>query len=193
MTAIPEKKIYTFEEYLALEEASETRYEYWDGEVFAMAGTTRRHNVLVQNLTFLLRPLARTNGCQTYAESIKQELRARSRYVYPDIIYSCDSDDVEADDELWVTNPCLLIEVLSDSTAGVDREKKREAYFRLPSLQAYVILAQDRYSAQVYQRANDFWRYELLTNPADEIRLPALGITLKLAEVYEGVRLKINP
>ena len=192
MTAIPEKKLYTFEEYLALEEASETRYEYWDGEVFAMAGTTKRHNRMVLNLSRLLYPFTQKKGCEVFAESIKQQLRERSRYVYPDIIYSCDPEDVEADDGQWVKNPSLLIEVLSDSTEGVDREKKRDAYFLLPSLQVYIILAQDRYSARVYQRAGDFWRYELLTNSEDEIRLPALGIMLKLADVYEGVRLKPN-
>lgn len=193
MTAIPEKKTYTFEEYLALEAASETRYEYWDGEVFAMAGTTKRHNRMVLNLARLLYPFAQKKGCEVFAENVKQQLRERSRYVYPDVIYTCDPDDVEADDGQWVVEPRLLIEVLSDSTAGVDREEKRDAYFLLPSLQAYIILAQDRYSAKIYQRANDFWRNQLLTNPADEILLPTLGITLKLADVYEGIRLKINP
>jgi len=190
MTAIPEKKIYTFEEYLALEEASEIRYKYWDGEVFAMAGTTRRHNVMVQNLTRLLYPFARKIGCQTIAESVKQEIWKRQRYVYPDVIYTCDSDDVEADDGKWVKNPGLLIEVLSDSTRGVDLHTKRLAYFNLISLQAYAILAQKQCQVEVFERANDFWTYRIFKDLNDCIRIETLGIELRLSEVYENVKLK---
>ena len=190
MTAIPEKKLYTFEEYLALEEASETRYEYWDGEVFAMAGTTRRHNVLVQNLTRLLYPFVRKNGCQTFAESVKQEIWKRQRYVYPDVIYTCDPDDISADDDKWVKNPSLLIEVLSDSTRGVDLHTKRLAYFNLISLQAYVLLAQNQCQAEVFERANDFWTYRIFRNLNDQIRLQTLGIELVLSEVYENIKFK---
>ncbi len=190
MTAIPEKKTYTFEEYLALEEASESRYEYWDGEVFAMAGTTRRHNVMVQNLTRLLYPFARKNGCQTFAESVKQEIWKRQRYVYPDVIYTCDPDDVEADEGKWVKNPGLLIEVLSDSTRGVDLHTKRLAYFNLISLQAYVILAQKQCQVEVFERANDFWTYRIFEDLNDCIRLESLGIELRLSEVYENIKLK---
>lgn len=190
MTAVPEKKTYTFEEYLALEQASETRYEYWDGEVFAMAGTTRRHNVMVQNLTRLLYPFVRRNGCQTFAESVKQEIWKRQRYVYPDVIYTCDPDDVEADEGKWVKNPSLLIEVLSDSTRGVDLHSKRLAYINMASLQAYIVLAQKKCEAEVFERANDFWTYRIFNSLNDIIHLKALGIELLLADVYENVLLK---
>lgn len=188
MTALTEKKTYAFEEYLTLERAEEIRYEYWDGEVFAVAGTTKRHNLIVQNLTRLLYPFTRKNGCQTFAESIKQELRANRRYVYPDVIYTCHPDDVEADDGLRVRYPSLLIEVLSDSTQGVDRQAKRKSYFNLPSLQAYLLLSQHECYAELYQRANDFWRFENFAALTDPIRIHTLGIDLPLADVYEGIR-----
>lgn len=190
MTAIPEKKIYTFEEYLALEEASETRYEYWDGEVFAMAGTTRRHNVLVQNLTRLLYPFVRKNGCQTFAESVKQEIWRHRRYVYPDVIYTCDPDDIEADDGKSVKNPSLLIEVLSDSTRGVDLHTKRLAYINIASLKAYIVLAQKICEAEVFERTTPFWSYRVFNNLNDSIQLETLGIELRLSEIYENVILK---
>ena len=190
MTAIPEKKLYTFEEYLALEEASETRYEYWDGEVFAMAGTTKRHNRLVLRLAGLLESFALRQGCAVFAENVKQQLVHRSRYVYPDIIYTCDADDLEDDLTMLVKSPCLLIEVLSDSTKTEDTTTKLTNYFRLPSLQAYLLVSQKKIQIQVYERANDFLKCRTFTDIEDIIHLEKLGITLRLADVYAGFNLK---
>jgi Uma2 family endonuclease len=152
-----------------------------------MAGTTRRHNLMVQNLIVALRSLARKNGCQTFAESVKQELRSDRRYVYPDVVYTCHPEDIRADENTWARHPSLLIEVLPESTQGVDRSRKRQAYFRLPSLQAYLLLDQDRCFAELYQRAHDFWRFEFFTELTDRVRIDTLGIELSLCEVYEGI------
>lgn len=188
-SAQPPKKLYTFEEYLALEQAEGTRYEYWDGEVFAMAGTTKRHNTIVQNTTFVLRPFARRNGCRIYAENVRQKLKTGSRYVYPDVIYTCDSDDLENDLSIYVQSPSLLIEVVSASTQNVDVQDKRPHYTKLPSLLYYVLVFQTSYRVEVFERNVDFWKYRLIEGLDAVVDLPLLNITLPLTEIYDGITL----
>lgn len=184
---LSEKRKYTFDEYIALEKAQGVRYEFNNGTVYAMAGTTKRHNTIVQNITFALRPFARKNGCQTYSENVKQKLRDGERYVYPDVIYTYDREDLADDNDVIVVSPCLLFEVLSDSTEDSDKMEKRHRYFMIPSLQCYVLVAQNPCIIEVYQRYNDFWKFQSYTSLDSQIELEALGISLSVADIYEGV------
>ncbi len=186
-TPIFKNKRYSFEEYIALEKAEGTRFEFDNGEVYAMAGTTKRHNTIVQNITFALRPFARKNGCQTFSENVKQKLRDGERYVYPDVIYTCDSQDLADDNEVIVVSPYLIMEVLSDSTEDSDKMEKRHRYFMIPSLQCYVLVAQNPCIIEVYQRFNDFWKFQSYTALDAQIHLEALNITLSVADIYEGI------
>ncbi len=186
-TARSHKSHYTFEEYIALEKAQGIRYEFDNGEIYAMAGATKRHNTIVQNITFALRPFARKNGCQTFSENVKQKLQDGERYVYPDVIYTCDSEDLADDSDVIVSSPCLLIEVLSDSTEDSDKMEKRQHYFKLPSLQCYLLVAQQSCIIEVYQRANDFWKFQSHTALNAQIYLEALDVRLSVADIYEGV------
>ncbi len=157
MTAIPpEKKVYTFDEYVQLEQSEGIRYEFWDGEVFAMAGSTKRHNSIVQNMTFALRPSAKKNGCKVYSENVRQKLNRGERYVYPDVIYTCDPADIDNDMASSVASPSLLIEVISQSTERTDTHDKRPHYIKLPSLLYYVLIHQTAYRAEVFERNVDF-------------------------------------
>lgn len=193
MTAAqPARKVYTFEEYLALEQAEGIRYEYWDGEVFAMAGTTKRHNTLVQNLSFVLRPLARRNGCQVYSENVRQKLQTGNRYVYPDVIYTCDAADLADDLGIIVNAPSLLIEVVSESTGRTDVHDKRPHYTKLPSLFYYLLVFQKSYRVEVFERNVDFWKYRLIEDLDAVVDLPLLNITLSLEEIYDGIMLPLD-
>lgn len=193
MTAAqPARKVYTFEEYLALEQAEGIRYEYWDGEVFAMAGTTKRHNTLVQSLSRLLYPYARRMGCQVYAENVRQKLRTGNRYVYPDVIYTCDPTDLADDLGIIVNSPCLLIEVISASTRTTDIMDKRPHYTKLPSLRYYVLVSQTNYRVEVFERNIDFWKYRLIEGIDATVDLPQLDMTLSMEEIYEGILLTLD-
>ena len=193
MTTIqPARKFYTIEEYIALERAEGIRYEYWDGEVFAMAGTTKRHNTLVQSLSRLLHPHARRTGCQVYAENVRQKLQTGSRYVYPDVIYTCDSADTKDDLAIIVSSPSLLIEVISASTGPADNHDKRPHYTKLPSLLYYVMVSQTDYRVEVFERNIDFWKYWLIEGIDATVDLPQLSILLPMEEIYEGITLRIE-
>lgn len=180
-------KTYTFDEYVALEQAEGIRYEYWDGEVIAMAGATKRHNILVQNIAFSLRPHARKNGCQVFAENVRQKLKTGERYVYPDIIYTCDPTDLENDMGVWVNSPSLLIEVGSNSTQSKDFHEKRPHYTKIPSLLYYLLVSQTEYRVEVFERNVDFWKYRIIEGAEAIVNLPLLGINLPFTDIYEGI------
>jgi Uma2 family endonuclease len=180
-------KTYTFDEYIALEQTEGMRYEYWDGEVIAMAGATKRHNILVQNIAFSLRPYARKKGCQVFAENVRQKLKTGERYVYPDIIYTCDLADLENDMGVWVNSPSLLIEVGSNSTQSKDFHEKRPHYTKIPSLLYYLLVSQTEYRVEVFERSIDFWKYKIIEGVESIVELPLLGINLHLTDIYEGI------
>lgn len=174
-------------EYLDREERSPVRHEYVDGEVHAMVGASRRHNLLV---TKLLKHAAiaadRKEGCEVFSGSMKVHVAARNSFYYPDLSVCCDPQDRE---ELYLTRPCLLIEVLSPSTAGVDRREKRLSYATLQSLCEYVIVEQDRMRVTVYPSAGGPWLVRILNEPEDTLELSCLDLRLTLREIYAGVDL----
>ncbi|WP_138991140.1 Uma2 family endonuclease [Larkinella sp. C7] len=182
-----EKKVYTFEEYEALEREEGIRYEFFDGEVFAMAGTTKRHNAIVQSFARILYPFARKSGCSIFTESIKQKLKTGERYVYPDVIYTCEPADLADDSETVVQSPSLLIEVFSESSQRFDIQDKRLEYFKIPSLQYYLLVSQKHYGVELYERSADFWKYTIYDGLNAKIALEKLGVTMTLAEIYEGI------
>lgn len=184
------KKKYTFDEYLILERAEGTRHSFWDGEVTAMAGATKRHNMIVQNCTFSLRQAARKNGCQVFSENVRQKLPNGERYVYPDVIYTCDPGDLSNDLSVYNEHPCLLMEVLSESTGNDDDHKKRLHYFKLTSLQYYMLVSQEAYKVEVYERAADFWKYRLYAGIETTIPFPLINLTLAMAAIFEAVPLE---
>ena len=188
MVAIPKKK-YTFDEYLALERAEGIRYEFWHGDVVAMAGATKRHNVLVQNTTFSLRAFARKNGCQAFSENVRLKIPASEKYVYPDVVYTCESDDLNDDQGIYVSSPCLLVEVLSESTGADDDHKKRLQYFKIPSLQYYVLIHQDACKVEVNERTADFCAYRLYEAIDTPIPMPNKHITIPMSAIYEDIEI----
>ncbi|NJO01372.1 MAG: Uma2 family endonuclease [Bacteroidia bacterium] len=117
--AAENQKYYSFEEYLELEAQTNTRYQLYDGEVFAMAGTSDTHNEIVQNLSFALRESARQGGCKVYAENVKLEVVKNQYYTYPDVFICCDARDRQ--ERMIKRYPVLIGEVLSASTEKADR------------------------------------------------------------------------
>ena len=117
---------YTADDYFALEEKAETRHEFLEGEVFAMAGESLAHNIIVQNFVLTLRPGLRGKGCQVAIETVQLAVEANRRYTYPDIVVSCDSQDQHEHRRLH--HPVLIVEVLSPSTEAYDRGLKFNQY-----------------------------------------------------------------
>ena len=184
---------YSVAEYFALEEQSEIRHEYYQGEVFpldepaAMAGGTRAHNRLIQNCAFGLRAGLRGRGCEIYAENVRLAIAEGEHYSYPDVLVSCDPLD---NDPRTVHSATLIIEVLSKSTEARDRGWKFEQYQLMPSLQQYVLVSQYRVLVDSFVRTNHgTWELTSLRQLTDTLALPALGMQLTVADIYEHINI----
>lgn len=175
---------YTAEEYFALEETSEVRHEFFEGEIFAMAGESTAHNLIAGNLYMGLRLAVRGRGCQVFIENVQLTVRRGQQYVYPDVLVTCHPQD--AQQTRRIESPVLLVEVLSPSTAYYDRGHKFKKYKTLASLRHYLLVAQNRWLVEWYRRtASDEWTHTVLTEPDEELVIPELNFRLTLAQVYE--------
>lgn len=174
----------TEQEYLQSEETSPVKREYVDGFVYPLhgqAGATSRHGILALNVaTALYRP-ARARGCQVYASDLRVKV-LQGRYYYPDVLVTCESLDPKA---RYAQSPCLIVEVLSDSTRDLDRREKLWAYQSLPSLQGYLLVDTAARAARLYTRSAGGWQEEFWEE-GGEIHLPCVDVVLTLDEVYEG-------
>ena len=180
MTQTTEQKI-GVETYLELEKSSEVRHEYVDGELLAMAGATRRHNRIAGNAYAALREIALARGCEVVIENVKTSTRD-TRIRYPDVMVSC----APGDNPYILENPCFIIEVPSESTQATDTGPKLDEYTRLPSLERYVMIEQDRRVVRIYRRTPAGWLFETLEDEGD-IEVPCLETKLTLEQVFAGI------
>lgn len=176
----------TVEEYLEAEKDGTIRHEYVDGEVYAMSGASKRHNLVANNLNVTLRQCLRGGPCQVFFVDVKVRVEAANVFYYPDLVVACDPTD---DHEYYVTQPILVVEVESPSTSAIDRREKLMTYRKLDSLREYLLLAQDTISATVFRREQDgLWSSEEL-GAGQELHLESVDLTINLSALYEGVRL----
>ena len=174
----------TVQEYLEMEETAAVRHEYLGGMVYAMVGATKRHNRIAGNIYARLLAAARDGPCRVYVEAVK--LRVEDVIYYPDVMVACGTGD---DDPLIEDAPCLVAEVASPSTGSIDRREKMLAYRSIPSLRAYLIVAQDDRRVERYWRGEDGeWRQGEAVGEGSKVPIPCPGpIEITLSEIYEGL------
>ena len=177
--------IYSVEEYFALERESDIRHEFLDGEIVAMGGASRLHNQLVFRLGTLIEPRLDNTPCRIGGTDMKVFIAAANRAYYPDLVVSC-SDPSEEPDEYTETQPRLIIEVLSPSTAKLDKTEKRRNYQRLQSLQEYVLVAQDEHCVEVYRRESESWVHTIYC-AGDSVELASIAVSLPVSAIYRGL------
>lgn len=175
----------TPEEYFDWEEQQQLRHEYIDGEVYAMTGGTLNHSEIASNLSFFLKGHLRNRGCRVFNSDARVNIHSSNNYVYPDVIVSCDERDRSA--TKFLSNPCLIVEVLSASTEAYDRGDKFGLYRRSPSLQDYVLISTDKIAVDIYHK-NDRDRWEIISYAAgDLVELECIGLTLPIEEIFENI------
>lgn len=174
------------DEYLENEKASPVRHEYLAGLVYAMAGASATHNVIALNLASRLRAHLRGKPCRTFMSDMKVKIEAIDAFYYPDVLVACDPSDNAV---YFRTNPVLIIEVTSPTTAVTDRREKLLAYQKIPGLREYVLIAQDEISVQVYRRAKNGRWWEETLGPDDVIELESVDLNMPVKEAYEDVNL----
>lgn len=183
--ALHDKKNFTIEEYMEYEKHSEFRHEFYQGEIFAMAGGTVNHSRIITNIA---RTINLPKSCEVFVEGIKLELIKNEYYVYPDVMVSCNSTDLHAD--YIFSQPSLIIEVLSKTTESYDRGMKLHHYFRIPSLKYYILVSQKDCLVEVYERQDDMWIYRSFDKPENIIKLANLNIEISVADIYQNVEFR---
>lgn len=185
MVASPQPFL-TAQDYLTLENKSPTKYEYVDGEVYAMAGASDAHVTITVNLAALLRSHVRGSNCRIYIADMKVRIEALNRFYYPDVMVTCDDRDRENDN--YKCFPKLIIEVLSESTESFDRGDKFADYQTLETLEEYVLINTRHPRVECFHRNKDgLWVLQYYTK--DEFMLASLHFSALLSDLYEDVTL----
>jgi Uma2 family endonuclease len=175
----------TIEEYLEWEPQQDLRYEYVNGEVSAMTGGTIPHNDIALNFYTALRPHLRSRGCRVNVSDVKVQVSAKSPYYYPDVIVSCDPQDLNA--RKFIQNPKIIAEVLYPGTSAKDRGEKLTNYLKIPTLQEYILIDSEKISVERYcRREGRMWLYYPYTD-GDMITLSSIELEFAIELLYEGV------
>ena len=178
----------TPEDYLAIERSADYKSEYFNGEIFAMAGASRAHNTIAVNTTIQLGNQLKKRPCKLYANDMRVKVSPTGLYTYPDVVVVCGKEQFEDAHLDTLLNPTLIIEVLSDSTEAYDRGRKFEHYRHLDSLVEYVLIAQHRPHVESYRRQPDHqWLLTECNGLDGTLRLQSIDCELALAEVYDKV------
>ena len=182
-------KLFTVDEYIEFEEKSDIRHEFHEGHLYAIEATSGAHNEIKQNVVALMRPVFRKKGCKIYDESVKLQLIENGKYVYPDVMLTCDEQDKNS--IFIMKSPSIVVEVLSKSTANYDRSMKFELYRGIRSIQYYLMIESRWQSIELYSRTEkkNFWTYQSFYEPSDIIEFPKLDFQITFEDVYEGLDL----
>jgi Uma2 family endonuclease len=179
----------TINEFLEMEEASPTKHEYVAGQVYALAGASARHNSIAMNIAASLWNGARGGPCRVFGSDMLLRIGDVAVY-YPDVQVVCEPHDAT---QSYVTEPCLIVEVLSPSTQSIDLREKWLAYRDIESLQAYLIVWRDQRRVMLHYRAEDDGQwYDTVLGGESTLRLHCPEMALSLGEIYEGVDLPAN-
>jgi Uma2 family endonuclease len=178
----------TPEEYLVAESAASERSEYFDGRIVAMAGGTRAHALIVTKLLRAIDTHLDGKSCTATANDLKVWIPKAKTYAYPDISVVCDPVESQDDRLDVVTNPILIVEVLSPSTEKRDRHTKFRAYKTIPSFKQYVLVSQEEPAVEVYTRTpEDFWVYSEAYGIESTVTLSSIDLTIPLSFIYDRV------
>lgn len=185
------KRRMTAREYLEVERLAETRSEFLDGEMFAMAGGTRKHSRIAVNLAGILNNRLAGKACQVFNSDMRLRIEATGLFTYPDVQVACGKLRFADAREDTLLNPRIVVEVLSDSTAAWDRGKKFWHYRHLASLAEYVLVSQDGWLIEHYTRQTDGgWRLATVDNVKGALTLKSVKVRVLLSEIYANTGLK---
>jgi Uma2 family endonuclease len=188
MSSAPKRKL-TTAEYLEIERAAATdRSILWRGEMFAMGGASRAHNLITMKFARHIDVAFDGRECEVYSSDMRVKNQRSESYLYPDVVATSESPKFEDDTFDTLLNPQVIVEVLSKSTEHFDRGAKFEDYKQLASLKEYVLVAQDQMLVHCYTLETDStWKYWSSNNHNDSLRLDSIDCTIALSKIYEKI------
>ena len=193
MSTVP-KRLPSPQEYLALERQADFRSEFYGGEIFAMAGASWEHTLIKDNMAREAGNQLKSGPCHVLTSDLRVKITATGLYTYPDIVVVCDEPQFEDDKFDTLLNPRTLVEVLSDSTEKYDRGIKFGHYRQLPSVQEYVLVAQDRPLVERYVRqADNNWLLTVFSDLVQTFAFGTIPVQIPLVDIYRGVAFPETP
>jgi Uma2 family endonuclease len=187
MSAIPKDR-WTAADYLAFERDSDIKHEFWNGQIVAMTGATRRHNLIAGSVYASLYNQTVDRPCEVYVAEMRVHIAATGLYTYPDVAAVCGEIELEDDQLDTLLNPDVIIEVLSPSTEGYDRGRKFQQYRSISTLKEYILITQDRPTIERFMPgASGKWELTEAVGLEAILELPSIKCTLALADVYRKV------
>ena len=185
MIAVPQN-YFSANDYSQWEEKQEEKHEYVDGQVYAMAGASENHVDITTNLTVILANHLRGRDCKLFPSDMRLNIASKKIYYYPDLLVTCDERD--RFNKKQKNYPCLIIEVLSNSTEAKDRGVKFANYQTIQSLQEYVLISQWEQRVEVFRRSEKFWVLQTYTT-GELIELQSINLQISIDAIYEDVNL----
>jgi Uma2 family endonuclease len=181
------------DEYLRLERQAEYKSEYLNGEIFAMSGASRQHNLITGNIGAEFNRQLKGKPCEAYTSDMRVKVSSNGFYTYPDVIVVCGEPQFEDKEVDTLLNPTLLVEVLSQSTERYDRIAKTSYYRTIDSLQEHLLVAQHEVRVEQYLRQPDGqWSQMQYTSPDEVVQLTSIDCSLKLIDVYDKITFDPN-
>ncbi len=187
MSSAATRKRLSPQEYLAIERKSETRNEYYNGEMFAMAGKSREHNLISVNLLRDIGNQLEDRPCEAYPSDMRVSIEATGLYTYPDVSVVCGEPRFEDRELDTLLNPTVIIEILSPTTEAYDRGFKFRQYRHIDSLREFVLISQDRMMVERYTRQGCDWLFSDMTDAHQILNLESIGCQISLGRIYAKV------
>jgi len=183
------KIVMTPEEYLVAERCSEIKNEYFDGEVSAIAGASRKHNIILTNVVRILGNTLLGRPCNIYSSDMKVKIEKLMKYSYPDIVISCEEEQFEDANEDILLTPWVILEILTDSTEAYDRGVKFAHYQGIPSFKEYVLISQHFCRVERFFRQSDnTWIYSAFHDLNNTIPIQTIHCELSLQDIYRKIK-----
>jgi Uma2 family endonuclease len=180
----------SIQDFLAFERDSNEKHEYYQGEVFAMSGAGRRHNIICINLLGQLVSRLKGKPCRPFGSDMRLHIPENTLFTYPDIAVYCGDAKMMDDDN--ALEPSVIIEILSPSTKDYDRGGKFKLYRDIPSLREYILVDTESIGIEVFSvNQQKHWELEEFTSPDEVLHIPSLSVSIPLKEIYEGTKLLI--
>jgi Uma2 family endonuclease len=185
-----EKQKYTIEEYLQMERASEMKHEYYQGEIFAMAGASNRHITISSNLIAELHPRLKTSPCFPYGSDMRIHIPENTLFTYPDISIICGEIKTFDKDIDTALQPTILIEILSKSTRNYDLGGKFKLYRDIPTLKEYMLVDSEKIGVEIFRiNEHNHWELEEYKDLQEIVTLPAIGVSVSMEDIYARTKL----
>lgn len=192
MMVFPHQTKRTEAEYLKFEQNSDAKHEYAAGQIIAMTGASLAHNFICVNTSTSLNVQLRQKDCRVASNDLRLKIISKHSYRYPDIMVICGDLHITEDRPHTITNPIVIVEVLSESTALIDRNEKLDEYLQIDSVQEYILISQHDIKVERYLRqSSGDWLYTQVSGLDNTLDLPSIGCKLALAEIYHKVDISV--